>query len=85
MNKTYNDMWLCHTDYLDVQVRDENMPLKVLSIIKKEDLDPKLYVIDHGKHEGKNLVDIYFEDPRYIDYLRDTSEDVLLKQCIKNI
>jgi len=78
-------MWVCHNDNLDLEVRDEDMPLKILYTIKKEDLDPKMYVIDHGIYEGMNLVEIYDTDPRYLDFLRDTSTDILLKQCIENI
>jgi hypothetical protein len=77
-------MWLCHNDNLDVEVRDENMPLKIVKVIKKEDLDPKMYVVEYGKYSGLNLVQIYSEDPQYIDFLNDTG-DILCKQCIKNL
>jgi hypothetical protein len=85
MKQTYNDMWLHHTPTYDVEVRDDHNPLIITGIIKKEDLDPKLYVIDYGKHNGKTLVDIFDEDPQYIDFLRDTSTSLLLTQCINNL
>ena len=83
--KTYNTMWLAHDENNDIEVRDENMPLDTLYIIKPKDLDPKLYVIDYGKHKGMNLVQIYSEDPDYIDWLKQTSERLLLTQCLDNL
>ena len=83
--KIYNTMWLAHNDSLDVEVRDPEMPLDTLYIIKPKDLDPKLYVLDYGKCKGMNLVQIYSEDPDYIDWLKQTSERLLLTQCLDNL
>jgi hypothetical protein len=78
-------MWLCHNENDDIEVRDPEMPLKVLYIIKKEDLDPAQYVIDYGKWNGNNLSKINIEDPAYIQFLKDTSPDLLLKQCLEKL
>ena len=78
-------MWLAHNDSLDVEVRDPEMPLDTLYVIKPKDLDPKLYVLDYGKYKGMNLVQIYSEDPDYIDWLKQTSERLLLTQCLDNL
>lgn len=78
-------MWLCHTTNDDVEVRDPDMPLKTLYVIKPKDLKPNLYVIDYGKWSGNNLTKINIEDPAYIQFLKDTSPDLLLKQCIDNL
>ena len=78
-------MWLCHTPDDDVEVRDENMPLKITHIIKKEDLDPKLYVMTYGKYEGHSLVEISEKDSAYIEWLKKNDSDLLLQQCIINL
>lgn len=83
--KTYNEMWYSHNKDLDIEVRDDDMPLKITHVIKKEDLDPKLYIVDYGKHQGKSLRLINEEDPAYIDWLRDNNDDMLMKQCIMNL
>lgn len=83
--KTYNDMWYSHNKDLDIEVRDDDMPLKITHTIKKEDLDPKMYVMEYGKWKGMNLSQINIEAPDYIDWLKDNNDDMLLKQCIMNL
>ena len=80
----YNDMWLCHTKDYDIQV-EVDFYKKKYYIIKKEDLDPKRFVMQYGKYQGKNLADISGYDSSYIDWLKDNDNDLLLQQCIINL
>lgn len=85
MNQTYNDMWLCHNDNLDIEVRDDDMPLITKYIIKKEDLDPDRYMMTYGKYKGRSLFNIHKYHPDYIEWLQDNNDDMLMKQCIMNL
>lgn len=80
-------MWLCHDSNLDVLVYkdEERFSFEVEKVIKKEDLDPKLYVLDFGKYQGMNLIQVYAEDAKYVEWLRENGKCLLLTQCIENI
>jgi hypothetical protein len=80
-------MWLCHRPNGDIEVRDENMPLKIKYILKPEELDPKLYIMTYGKYQGKSLfyIDANCNDIDYINWLKKNSDDLLLKQCLEKL
>lgn len=82
---TYNEMWLSHDEYGNIEIRDFNMPLKIKYKIDPKNLDPARYIMTYGKHEGRSLYLIYQDDKSYIDWLRDHDDDLLLQQCIMNL
>ena len=86
MTKKYNKLWISWNYENEFYNHIDEESLDLIETIDLVDLDPKRYVLDFGKHEGKNLFEIQNEDPNYIDWLKkEQSENSLLIHCANNL
>ena len=83
--KTYNEEWMSWDfDEENYMVFDDDF--NVIERIEISELDPKRYIMSHGKHAGKTLTEIRRISTRYINWLKNNSDnDLLLKQCLDNL